>query len=400
MTKDNDSAAVAFVLDISVNGVGIARSLGRQGIAVIAADLNPNVAGRRSRYCKPLAASQSQKGPEEFLAILLKEGEKYSEKAVLFPGSDEDVLFMSHFRRELAKSFRFSLPSERLLESLINKRKQYQLAKKIGLPCPDTFYPESLDEVKQIKDVIKYPVFVKPYFSHVWRNKYGEESKGFKVDTSRELVYRFREIFEAKLQAMIQSIIIGPDSNIVEVYAYMSKEHQPLATFVAKKLRQHPNSFGVGTCLISIHDDAALGEGLEFFRKIGYTGLGSIELKKDARDAEYKLLELNARLPHHNMHATCAGVNFPLIQYLDLTNHSFKEANDYKDGVLWVDDFNDFFAFYELNKNGQLSLFNWLRSIWRADCHSYFAWDDLKPFIKDAVDELSLLPRRYLDRKR
>jgi len=398
MTSLGSRNPVAFVLDMGCNGLGIARSLGRVGIPVVGVDFARDAPGLRSKYCIPLVTSDPVREPKRALSVLLNEGKKHRNKGIIFPSSDAYVLLVSRFRKELSQYFRFAIPSQQILESIINKRKQYELAAQIGVPCPRTHYPQDLQDVEEIKHEIDYPIFIKPYCSHVWRQRF--PNKGFKVDNATALVTKYKEISKARLEVMLQSIVSGPDRNIVEVYAYLSEQHELLATFVTRKLRQHPNNFGVATCLESIHDERALETALKFLEGIRYVGLGSMELKEDPADGKYKLLELNARLPTHNAQAACAGLNFPLIQYMDLIHRPVARPNEYRDRIVWLDAIPDFLAFYELYQNGNLSPFRWLKSICKADCHSYLAWDDIKPFVSDMASALSLLPMRLLRHKR
>jgi len=386
--------AAAFVLDLSSNGLGVVRNLGREGIPVVGVDFKSQAPGLKSRYCKPLIAPNPFTEPDGALNLLLREGNRFSEKGILYPTSDEYVLFVSRFRAQLKRNFLFAMPSEEIVESILDKRRQYELAKEIGIPCPETHYPESEHDVREIKNKLEYPVFIKPYCSHIWRETF--MNKGFKVSTASELVHRYRAIFGAKLQAMIQSIVTGPDSNIVEVYGYLSRDHKPLAVLVCRKLRQYPNHFGVSTCSESIHDEDATKTALEFYQGIKYQGIGHIELKKDDRDGKYKLLELNARTPPHNTLPTRAGINFPLIQYMELTNQVIEQIKDYRDGVKWLDAALDCLSFYELNRNRSLSLWDWLESVRQVDCHAYYARDDWSPFLKEYLTKFARLPRYML----
>ena len=394
MTKQAKARGVAFALDMGPNGLGIARSLGREGIPVVGTDSNPSASGLYSTYCRRLITSDPAKEPKRVLNHLLNEAKKYPEKCVLFPASDANVLLVSRFRRELSEYFRFAIPSEEVVESVINKRKLYELAERVGIPHPKTYYPATLQDAQKVKDEIQYPAFIKPYYSHIWQERY--RSKGFVVNSPSELIAKYKEVFDAKLEAMLQSIVTGPDSNIVDVFAYLSEKSEPLVTFVARKLRQHPNNFGVGTCKESMHDQGLLETGLRFFREINYVGPGVLEFKRDDRDGKYKMLELNARFNHSNIQATYAGVNLPLLQYMHLTEQSMEKSRDYKDGVIWLDVIPDALAFCELNRNGKLRLSSWLRSTLTADCHSYFAWDDMKPFVMDCAMNCMLLPRYLL----
>jgi len=386
--------ATAFVLDLGSNGLGVVRNLGREGVPVFGVDFKSKAPGLKSRYCKPLVAPDPLAQPDAALEFLLAQGRGLSDKGILYPTSDEYVLFVSRFRKQLERNFLFAMPSEEVIESILNKRKQYELAEEVGTPFPKTYYPESEQDIQKIKDQLEYPAFIKPYCSHIWRETF--RNKGFKVNSASELVHRFRAVSDVKLQAMIQSIVTGPDSNIVEVYGYLSRKHEPLAVFVSRKLRQYPNHFGVSTCSESIHDEDATVTALKFYRDIKYRGIGHIELKRDDRDGKYKLLELNARTPPSNTLPTQAGINFPLIQYMELTNQRIEQINDYLDGIKWLDAVLDSLSFFELYKNGNLSPRQWLNSLRHIDCHAYYARDDWSPFLKEYLNKFARLPRYML----
>lgn len=389
-----NETAVAYVLGMDSNGLGIVRSLGREGIPVVAVDFRPSAPGLKSRYCRPLLTPNPAAEPEGVLKVLTEQSKTHREKALLYPTSDAYVLVVSRFRHALSRNFLFAMPSESLLESIVNKCKLYELAEQIGIPYPTTRYPESIGDVERVKDEIEYPALIKPYYSHVWQETY--RNKAFRVEKPAELVHRYKQVFDAKLQAMTQSLIPGPITNHIEVCAYLSEKHEPLAAFVKKKIRQYPTDFGVGVYMESIHDKTPLEIAVKFLREIRYRGAGEIEFKKDERDGEYKMIELNARYWLQNIQATCAGINFPLIQYLDLTGQQLNSPRDYTDGISWIDAVQDFGAFYELNRQGKLSITSWLKSISTADCHAFFERDDLVPFIQEYRNKLGRLPKSLL----
>jgi len=381
-----DTRTASFVLDMSANGLGVVRTLGRKGIPIVGVDSKKDAPGLKSRYCRPLVTPHPAEHPQAALRLLLMEGAKRSEKSVLYPTSDEWVLFVSRFRRELEREFLYAIPSEDVVESIIDKRKQYKLAQQIGTPYPKTCYPENVTDVERIKDELVYPVFVKPYYSHIWAEKFG--NKGFKVSSPSDLVAKYEAIFDAGLEAMVQAIILGPDSNVVEVYAYLSDKYEPLAWLVSRKLRQHPNNFGVSTNSESIHDQEALEIAMNFFRLIEYRGIGHIELKKDERDGKYKMIELNARSGPCNVETVLAGVDFPLIQFMDLTGRTVGEQKDYKDGVKWLNALPHCLSLYESTHDLKLSMMKSLEAVRKADCHAYFASDDMWPFIKQYQNQV------------
>jgi predicted ATP-grasp superfamily ATP-dependent carboligase len=384
MLKD----ALAYVLGSSPTALGAIRSLGRLGIPVVGADFTAYGSALSSKYCRRLLTEEPAKHPQEVLETLIREQKQHSTKGVLFPASDDFVLFVSRFRDQLADFFRFALPTADILERIINKAQQYKLAEEMGIPYPSTYYPQSISDILHIKDQLEYPALIKPYYSYQWQAKLG--LKGIMVKGPDELVSHFKESPDTDLQTMVQSIVPGPYENIIEVCAYMSPKRggTALALFVDRKIRQYPLDFGVGTYMDSVHDDQALEIGLLLLRRLNYRGAAAVEFKKDARNGTYKLLDLNARLWQQNSLATQAGVNFSLVQYLDLTDQAVELHKDYPDGVTWLDAIMDFTAYRELGESTPQSILSELRLIRRANCHAYFARDDLKPLIRQYLNHL------------
>ena len=391
---------VAVILDMGLGGLAIARSLGREGIRVFGLDFSSEYQpGLKSRYCIPFLASHPEKDPQPLLELLTKQAMALPEKAVLYPATEPYVRFVSEFRSELEAHFLFAIPSRDTVDSILDKRRQYDLADRLDIPYPVTWSPESPHDLDQMKDRIEYPAFIKPRYSKgIWSEQY--RVKGFVVRNYAELTDTYRLLCNANHQVLVQSIVRGPDSNIYEVYVYISKDGVPLAAFVTRKLRQYPVMFGNATCMVSDHNDDVLRIALEFFRGIDYRGLGSIEIKKDDRDGEYKLIEVNPRLGVQSIHATYAGLNFPLIQYMDLIGSPMEDIklNDYKDGVKWLDMMHDLWAFLVLYRHGGLSVNDWLRSISDTDCHAYFAPDDLMPFLRQYASRFVHMPRFLVGR--
>ncbi|MEA2527730.1 MAG: D-aspartate ligase [Thermomicrobiales bacterium] len=386
MTTRQGSGPTAFVLDINVfGGLGAVRSLARAGVPVVGLGVDPNRFGFASRYCRPLQCPNPVTQPEELLRFFLSEGRQLAEPGILLPASDEFALFLWRYRDELREYFRFSTCPPDIMEAGVNKRKQYDLAEQLGVPYPATCYPEDMDEVHRIKDQLDYPVFIKPCYSHLWRARFPKFGKGIKVHTSQELVGAFREILPSGVQVMVQSIIPGPNSHHVNVRAYIGESGETLGVFTSRKLRQYPVQFGVGTMAESISDPELLELGLRYFRGTGFRGFGYIEFKRDSRDGKPKMIELNVRFSAQIIHSTDCGMNFPLIQYLDLAGRTPPPQTTYKTGVRWLSSVGDLRSGWEHMRSGQLSPWSWLRSWAGARSFAVFALDDLKPFLKYVV---------------
>ncbi len=389
----------AFVLSLFETGLGAIRSLGRAGIPVVGFDFDPDRLGFKSRFCHPVLSPNPVYEPENLVAVLLAKNKKCTEPPVLLPASDAYAQFISRFREQLQTAFLFILPPPDLLDAILDKRRQYELAEQFGIPIPQTYYPQNMADVQEIAGLLTYPVFIKPNIGYLWREKFGP-IKGCKVYNADELRQSCDKFFPSGLQVMVQVIIPGPSTNLYGVCVYMSSQGEPLLVFTKHKIRQYPTEFGVGTLVESLRYPELVDLGLHFLKSIGYRGICSIEFKKDERDGQLKLIELNPRLWKHNILASDCGMNFPLVEYQDLTGHAPPASTTFREGVRWWDSRADFKSFYEYYKRGELSIPHWVSSWIGAESHPLFALDDLGPFYKSIDDIAKRLPMYLLDKKK
>src|SRR5665811_136145 len=140
LTGEPETKPTAFVLNVSLAGLGAIRSLGRAGVRVIGLDPDPDHSGFVSKYCDARQCPHPVHEPERLAEFLVDAGRKLDQPGVLSPASDAFVLFVSRYRDELRPYFRFSLPSPEVMEATVDKRKLYELADRVGYDYADTHY--------------------------------------------------------------------------------------------------------------------------------------------------------------------------------------------------------------------------------------------------------------------
>jgi predicted ATP-grasp superfamily ATP-dependent carboligase len=373
----------AFVLDINVfGGLGAVRSLGRAGVPVVGLGTDPRRFGFATRFCTPKQCPNPVTQPAELVAFLREEGRRLDEPGILLPASDEFVLFLARHGHDLAGLFRFNRLPPEIVEAGIDKRLQYELAERLGIPYPQTFYSASLADAHEFKDRLQYPALIKGRQSFLWRAHFPKLGKGVKVHDATELIRVLADILPSGVPIMVQTIVPGPNTQHTNVRAYVAESGEILAVFTSRKLRQYPVEFGVGTMAESVHDPELLELGLRFFRGSGFRGFGYIEFKRDPRDGTPRMIELNARFSAQIIHSTDCGVNFPLIQYLDLAGRAPAPQMSFKTGVRWLSAVGDLRSAWAHWRAGQLTPWQWLRSWASARSFAVFAWDDPKPFAR------------------
>ena len=380
--KPYKGSNIAVVLGMFETGLAVGRSLGRNGIKVLGLDSSKKV-GFYSRYIDAMICPHPLECEQEFIAFLLRVAAREKKRPALFITCDDFLLAVSRNRKDLEQHYLMNLPSSQIIESIADKFRQYTLALNAGIPVPETFFFENMDQVLEILDRIPLPAFIKGAEVTSWRKKMGVASKGFVVTTREELKRTFEMVFRRGASGLVQELIPGPDTNHYKSSCYLSRKGEILLAFGLQKIRQQPVGFGFGCLVQSIDYPQMLTLGKNLFTRIGYRGVGSAEFKLDLRDNKLKLIELNPRYWQQNALAEQCGMNFPLMDYRELTNCEPKAILGYRHGIKWVNIYSDIESFREYRQRGQLSFSQWLVSLKGETLLSDLAGDDILPGLRE-----------------
>jgi len=310
MGQINKNRPKAFVLGMNPNGLGVVRSLGRQGVPVMA--IYPHKASTMfSKYCESIVSPDVEAEEEKFLEFLLNIGKELDQPGILFPTGDAYVHFVSENRELLTKYYKLAMPDKDTMRKLLNKRTQYMLAENLGVPLPKIFYPADFEQLKEAAERINYPAVIKSSDSVAWRRKFGVK-KLIYVASHEELFAAYKEVQDLNIEVMIQEAILGSDARCYKICTYMNRESEPILILTLRKIRNYPCNFGVGSCIESTWVPEVADLGLKFLKGVKYVGVGSIEFKRDERDNQFKMIELNSRLWWQNSLADKCGQNFPI----------------------------------------------------------------------------------------
>ena len=381
----------AVVLGMFETGLAVGRSLGRAGVRVLGLDTLPKV-GFRSRYIRASICPHPIEQEQAFIEGLLRLAADQPAPPALMITSDEFLLPVSRNRDALGEAFRMNLPSPEIVESIADKYLQHQLAERAGIPTPRTWVARDRDQLLAISEGIPFPAFIKGVQVTEWRRAMGDATKGITVTTSAELEAAFEIVFSRGISGLIQEVIPGPDTNHFKASCYVSASGETLLAFGLQKIRQQPAGFGFGCLVRSVDYADMLALGKQFFSRIGYRGVGSVEFKLDPRDGQLKLIELNPRFWQQNALADRCGMNFALVNYLDLVGANPEPVLHYRPGVKWVNLVQDLDSFREYHSRGELSFRQWLGSLRGEIVYSDLSWDDPLPGLHEMI--LNQLLRR------
>jgi predicted ATP-grasp superfamily ATP-dependent carboligase len=311
----------AVVVDVGwVNGLAAVRSLGRAGVRVLALDHRASALGFRSRYAEPVRTPDPQ-DEEAFVSFLA--GLELDAPAPVFATHDEPLNAIARGARRLGERFLYPFPRWEVLARIQSKRSQLEAAEAAGVPVPRTAHPRSAGEARAAAEELGWPVLVKPSSTEGFKRRFGRQAFRCESVAEVERAYGDSDAYEP----MVQEVIPGGDGELYTLGSYLAEGGEALGLFCGRKLRQTPP--GVGTCRVgeAVWVDEVVELGLKLLRSLGFRGLSQVELKRDARDGAYKLMEVNPRLwQWHGLAAAC-GVDFPLIAYRDLTGERLEPVS-------------------------------------------------------------------------
>ncbi len=290
------------------SAIAIIRSLGRAGYHVIAADSSARSVGFHSRYAsETLVYPPPDSDSDAFTAFML-DALTSRKVDLLIPVTDLVIYPIMKTRESFESATRLALPPNEMLAAVSNKDRTLELARRAGVPVPDTFPVTTAEEALHVADRLSWPVVVKPVSSAKLSQTNGVEKFGVTyAGTPMELARLMRE-HEGRCQVLLQGYCGGVGLG-VELLTF---EGRPLAAFSHKRLREFPVTGGASSYRESVAlDDALYGYSKTLLQEMRWTGLAMVEFKVNGSKAA--LMEINGRVWGSLPLAVASGVDFPLL---------------------------------------------------------------------------------------
>jgi predicted ATP-grasp superfamily ATP-dependent carboligase len=382
---DADTRTPAVVLKFDPNvlhhgGLGVIRSLGRMGVPVYGVHEGPLAPAANSRYLRGRWYWQpSAEDTERVHAGLRRLAEQIGQPAVLIPTDDAGAIFLAEHGDELRDSFKFPSPPPHLPRLLAGKHSMHELCKQLGVPSPRSGVPADLDEALEFAASCSYPVIAK--LTAPWRDgKKGSARSTVIVRTPHEL----RELYTADAlrgaQRMLQEYVPGGDGVDWFFHGYCDAASRCLPGFTGVKRRSYPANAGLTSFGESRPNDRLRAQVLELLAAVGYRGILDLDIRYDARDDQYKLLDFNPRLgAQFRLFQNTVGVDVAIAQYLDLTGTSIPDGEQVSGRRFVVENYDPISALSHWRSH-ELDVRSWVASLRSVDEAAWFATDDLRPF--------------------
>ena len=378
-----DTSVPAVVLKLTPNvmhhgGLGIIRSLGRTGITVYGVHERLSAPVANSRYLAGRFFWQAAPSRvTDVTAGLTRIAERIGRPAVLLPTDDAGALYLAEHGDALRPWFLFPAPPPDLPRRMADKHSLYELCRELGMPSPEVCLPDSLDAAREFADEVGYPLIAKltaPWLPH---GALPTTSVVYDADALNDIC---RRCAESCIRLMLQEFIPGGPDHDWFFHGYCDSDSACHPAFTGVKERSFPIDAGSTTYGRSAANEKLSEVVTVFLRRIEYRGIMDLDIRLDARDGQYNLLDFNPRLgAQFRIFRDTADIDVALAAYLDLTGQAIPPGEQVNERRFMVESY-DPRSVLAHSRRGDLSLGAWLSSVRAVDEFAWFAHDDLRPF--------------------
>lgn len=304
--------------------LSVIRSLGKIGTHVIVQGDSWLTTGFWSRFTDQRWHIPVHSDSQNFEFALRKRILALPKKPILFPMEDTTLQTVCNHRQWYEKNTFVLLPSDHSLEIAQSKSKTVLVAKKLGIRCPKTFSPDTLESfLKIIKTRNSENWIVKPHS--------GSGSAGILYDLQRSPQFWRRHW--SKFGRLLIQERIPSSGDAIGICLLYDKRNTCIAQFVHKRLQQYPNSGGPSTDRVSILEPYLLKESKKLLEELRWQGVAMVEWKVDPNTSQPKLMEINPRFWGSLELAIRAGVNFPALYAKAAMGEKLSPQREYSVGV-------------------------------------------------------------------
>jgi len=343
--------------------LGAVRTLGKRGIYVIAGSSDRHSLSFYSKYCREKVVYPSPRDEMKFVAFLCDYARDKKVDVILPIGYLASTALSRH-KAEFEGLTKLPVADYDSMKIACDKDRTMKFAASLGIKVPRMYAGKG--------DVASFPVVV----------------KGLMESGKVSYANSFLDLSRLNLEnSLIQEYIPGEGYGFFALF----NRGKPRAIFMHKRIREYPMTGGPSTVAESIYDEELKRQGLLLLEALNWHGVAMVEFKKDSRDNEFKLMEINPKFWGSLDLATASGVDFPYLTAKMAMDGDIEPLFAYKTGVrfrwLFPDD-----TMHLLSNPGCLGTF--LRDFFDKDTQTNIWPGDILPNLLQVGDTAQQLFRR------
>jgi len=292
----------------------------------------------------------------------------------------EEVFIVAKYREKFPKDAIIPITHFDNLVKVHRKDLLYNLASQLRIPVPLTYRPSSLDDVKNLKRELKYPVVIKTLYTNSAKGIFYAHNPAQLCQLYKSIVDEFR--LAPSRYPLIQEYIEGDGWGVSLLFNHGNLR----AKFTHRRLREKNYRGGTSTRRISAENPLIEEYAIRLLSSLAWHGVAMVEFKYNERLKKGWLIEVNPRFWGSLALPVACGVDFPYLLYKVATEGDVQPVLDYKKGVTarWI--LGDFLALVDRIINDKFTLKTFLEFILCNDDVYDDLWaDDLIPFFAELL---------------
>lgn len=291
------------------SGLAVARSLGGHGVEVIAVSRKiPNLVSR-SRFVAERLVGPDPVSDKAMYASFIAEAAGRVATPLVIPVTDAAVSALNEHRGELPLATRLALPDAGAVQAVLDKRRNLEVARAAGIPCPADYGKLTRAKLKVTAAKLEFPVVLK----NADPDKKGlQRPLPFRVRIAQDLqqLQALLDVVEqSDSDVLFQQYIKGRRLNIC-VFA-LDGEVRAMHGYVSLRSTLHE---GIAREVIALRDDVKKHV-RNLMSELRWSGVALVQFFVDAETNEPYYLETNGRFWASIQGSIHAGWNFPVWLY-------------------------------------------------------------------------------------
>ena len=358
---DPGSLPRAIILQPNDGCLTVARALHRRGVDVHVLTSPEYSYIAASRGVEGEVLPEPVRDPEPWFDALSALGDNGG--GVVLSGSDSATEWLTEHRARLAPNLRTFESTDGLHLKLMDKLESYRIASSIGIRVPAHHHIRDRDDLNAVLPDLRFPRVLKARFGH--KAKVFAGFGTVLVTTRRDLLDRAARLLDHGIDFLLTEVIPGREHRLEAAVTVRQDDGTYSLEYGRRKIRQWPLDYGVGSLNQAAHVPTTMAMSQKLLGHVGYHGIASCETKRNARDGQLYLIEVNVRIPANFGLADACGVDGSWRLYATLADLPLGPQPEQVDGRKCMIPFREARASWQRIRRHETSIGAVVRS-WRG----------------------------------
>ena len=263
------------------------RELGKKGYNIIAAEFDDVNECERLGFFSKYVKHREILSEDNFCENI--EGISPEERPVLIAGNRKSLLKIIKNNERLSKCCDFLVPTEASIGLADDKNEIYQIAKKIGVPVPQTTSLSEHNSVEEMAESVSFPCIIKYRNGEAMGKKPQDRYKV--VNNRNEFIDTYKKMHSVDENPIASDYIKGHDIGVAVV---MGKNCEPVSFLCYESLREFPIKGGPTCYARTVFSRKLLEYSVNLLKEIKFTGIAMLDFKGTLENPYF--LEINPRI--------------------------------------------------------------------------------------------------------